>query len=378
MDTAADGSRGAPSTRPSAPPGEPAAVVRNPARGLALSVVLLLVLLFALSVLMERSTPSTDQAVVQGYVVPMAAEVSGRVIEVGVFDNSRVAGGQMLFRIDPQPYRLAIAEAEARLEQVGLALGASTASVDAAQAQVVAARAERDNVREQARRVMQLVERGVYAQARYDQARAGLDASAAALSKAVADLQRARKELGPAGNANPQLKEALAKLEKSRLDLARTSVRAPGDGVVTNLQLSVGQVVSPAQPALTFISAGSIWVSAAFKENSLEHMQAGDKAELVFDILPGRVFAARVESVGWGVAHSAMDGAAALPTIRNQSGWVREPQRFPVRLVFTEPLPKGLRHGSLAQVVVYTGDNPLLNVVGAGWTRLLSVLSYAH
>lgn len=349
----------------------------NPLRRIALVVVLVTATLFVLSILMERSTPSTSQAVVQGYVVQMASEVGGRVVEIAVLDNARVTAGQLLFRIDPQPYKIAVAEAEARLEQTGQALGANTASVDAAQAQAVSARAQRDNVREQARRVMQLVERGVYARARLDEATASLNSAEAAVAKAQADLQRARQELGPTGTDNPQFKQALAQLEKARLDLVRTDIKAPADGVITNLQLAVGQVVSPGQSALTFIDTGIVWVSAAFKENSLEHVQADDPAELVFDLLPGRVFKARVESVGWGVAQEG-SSTSALPSVRNQSGWVRDPQRFPVRLVMTEPYPRGLRYGSQANAVIYTGDNPLANLLGAITARLVALLTYVN
>lgn len=370
-----------PAEQPAPPePAQPSPAVqaqRNPLRRTAAGVALLIAVLFTLSVLMERSTPHSSQAVVQGYVVQMASEVSGRVTEIAVLDNARVKAGQVLFRIDPLPYKIAVAEAEARLEQSGQAMGASTASVDAAQAQLVSARAQRDNVREQSRRVMELIDRGVYARARYDEAKASLDSAEAAVVKAQADLQRARQELGSAGSDNPQIKQALAVLEKARLDLVRTEITAPADGVITNLQLAVGQVVSAGQPALTFIDAGTIWVSAAFKENSLEYVRADNRAEVVFDLLPGQVFKARVESIGWGVAQEG-NSASALPTIRNQSGWVRDPQRFPVRLVVDRPYPLGPRYGSQVDVVIYTGDNPLMNALGALKARLLAFLSYVN
>lgn len=349
----------------------------NPLRRIALGVVVTIALLFAVSIVMERRTPSTSQAVVQAYVVQMAAEVGGRVTEISVVDNARVKAGQVLFRIDSQPYDIAIAEAEARLEEAGQAVGANTASVDSAQAQLVSARAQRDNVREQARRVMQLVERGVYARARLDEAKASLESAEAAVNKAQADLQRAQQELGPKGNDNPQFKQALAALEKARLDLVRTEVIAPADGVITNLQLAVGQVVSIGQPALTFIDSGTVWVSAAFKENSLEHVQANDSAELVFDLLPGRVFKGRVESVGWGVAQEGSSNSA-LPSVRNQSGWVRDPQRFPVRLLVDEPHPTGPRYGSQVTVVIYSDDNPVTNALGALLARLGAWLNYVN
>lgn len=348
----------------------------NPLRRTALIVVGVALVLFALSVLMERRTPSTSQAVVQAYVVPMAAEVGGRVTEVGVLDNAPVEPGDVLFRVDPQPYAIAVAEAEARLEQIGQTIGASTAAVDVAQARLVEARANRDNVREQTQRAMELVERGVYPRAKYDEAKAALDSAEAAADAAEADLVRAREELGPAGEKNPQLKGALAALERTRLDLVRTTVSAPSGGVITNLQLAVGQVIGAGQPSLTFIDAGTVWIAAAFKENSLEHVGAGNSAEVVLDSLPGRVFAARVESVGWGVSQDRTDPATGLPAIRDPGGWVREPQRFPVRLVFETDRPAGMRYGSQANVVIYTGENPVMNVIGAFWIRLIAALTY--
>jgi multidrug resistance efflux pump len=341
----------------------------------ALAALAAFVLLFAVTIAMERSTPSSSQALVQAYVVEMAAEVAGRVSNVAVADNAPVRTGAPLFTIDPQPYRIAVEEAEARLLRIGQGVGASMSAVDAAQARVVDARANRDNIRQQAGRVMQLVQRGVYPQSRADEAKAGLDRSQAMVVAAEADLEKARQELGPTGNENPQIREALAALERARLDVTRTTVNAPADGVVTNLRLSPGHFVGAGQAALTFLDAGTIWITAAFKENSLEHIRDGNVAEVVFDTFPGRVFEARVESIGWGVSSSGT--ASGLPTIRNDSGWIREPQRFPVRLVFDGRPPMGVRYGSQANVVVYTGHNPVMNALGALWIRLVSVLTYA-
>ncbi|WP_160018092.1 HlyD family secretion protein [Pseudomonas sp. 8O] len=350
---------------------------RNPLRRTASMVLALIAVLFVASVFLERCSPLTSQAVVQAYVVSMAPEVGGRVTEVGVLDNARVKAGHLLFRIDPLPYRLAVMDAEAQLEAAGQAIGANTASVDAAQATLVSARAQRDNEREQARRVKTLVDRGMYPRARLDERMAALGSAEAEVNKAQADLQRAREQLGAEGNDNPQLKQALAALEQARLDLVRTEVVAPADGVVTNLQLAVGQVVSPGQPALTVITVGTVWVSAAFKENSLEHMDVDDPAEFVFDVLPGRVFKGRVESVSWGVAQEG-SSPYALPSVRNESGWVRDPQRFPVRLIVDKPYPSGPRYGSQVTVVVYADDNPIANALGALSIRLVAWLNYVN
>lgn len=357
-----------------------AAPPRNPLRRIALTVIVLALALFALSVFMERRTPSTSQAHVQAYVVGIAAEVTGRVVEVGITDNARVEAGQLLFRIDPQRYELAVSEAEAALASAGQSIGASTATVDAAQAKLVQIRADRDNLRDQYTRASELVKRGVYSTARFEAARSAYDQAEASVSAAEAELAKAEELLGPSGNDNPQLQAALAGLEKARLDLVRTIVRAPSSGVVTNLQLTIGKVVSVGQPAMTFIDASTIWINAAFKENSLERVAVGNRAEILFDAFPGRVFPATVESVGFGISQGNTDPSTGLPMIRTDSGWVRQAQRFPVRLIMDEvQRPQGgLRYGSQATVVIYTGDNPLTNAWGSLWIRIMSILSYVN
>lgn len=362
---------------PAADGGLPPEAAPNPLRKVALFVVAAVAVLFGLSIVMERLTPSSSQAVVQAYVVRMAPDVAGRVVEVNVIDNATVEAGQVLFRIDPRSFEIAVAEAQAQVERIGQTLGASTAAVEAAQARLVKASAEFENVQSQSQRTFELVQRGITARSKADEARAALDGSRAAVTGAQADLAKAREELGPAGAENPQLRGALAALERARLNLLHTTVTAPAPGVVTNLQLATGQFIGAGQAALTFIDASSIWISAHFKENSLEHMSASDRAEVVVDSLPGSIFPARVESIGWGVSQGGVDPNTGLPTIRNSSGWVRDPQRFPVRLIFDGPPPRGVRFGSQVNVVVYTGENPIVNAIGAFWIRLIAVLTYA-
>lgn len=357
-------------------PTEPAAPPANPLRKVALVVVLFAIVFFVLSAFMERRTPSTSQAQVQAYVVGIAPEVTGRIVEVNVTDNSAVEPDQILFRIDPARYQIAVSEAEAALARVGQSIGASTAKVDAVQARLVEAQANRDNAGEQFGRASELTKRGVYAKAKLDEAKLAFDQAQAAVIGAQADLLAAQEELGPAGADNPQLKEALAALQRAQLDLLHTTVRAPAAGVVTNLQLSIGKVVSAGQSAMTFIDVGTVWIAAAFKENSLERTAIGNRADVLFDALPGRLFPATVESVGLGISQNDTDPSTGLPKIRSDSGWVKEAQRFPVRLTLDEGRPKGVRYGSQVTVVIYTGDNPVTNAWGTLWIRIMSVLTY--
>ena len=351
---------------------------RDPVRRWTLIVLAVIIGLFLYSIVADRMTPYTSQSTVQAFIVRMAPEVAGRVLEVPVVDNQRVNAGETLFRIDPQPYEIALKQAEARLASVGQTIGASTAAVTSAQERLIEAEASRDNIREQANRVLQLVEKGVYAKAREDRAVKEIEVAEANVREAASEVERARQELGPQGSDNPQIREALAAVEQAKLDLIRTTVVAPSDGVITNLQLTGGEFVAVGQAALTFIDTSDAWINANFRENSLENVKPGDPVELVLDTLPGRIFAAKVQSVGWGVSQGSIDPDTGLPKINESMGLVRNPQRFTVKI---EPnrqdyAPGSVRYGSQANVIVYATDNAVVNTIGAFWIRLVAILTY--
>jgi multidrug resistance efflux pump len=365
-------SKGAPSA--DSPPVKPP---RYPVRRVTLTVLLIGAVYFGYSIVADRVTPYTSQATVQAYLVRVAPEVSGNIIELGVTDNAAVTAGAVLFRIDPEQYRLAVESAEAKLEAAGQSVGSSTAAVVAAQANLAKAIAERENAREQTARVFELVEKKIYAKARGDQAKATIDSAEAAVDQAEADLEKARQELGPQGADNPQIRDAMASLERAQLDLVRTTVVAPSDGAVTNLQLTLGQFLAAGQAAMTFIDTREIWINGAFRENSLENMKPGDPVEIVLDIRPGRVFSGSVESIGFGVSSSDTDPQTGLQQIHNPSGWIRDPQPMPVRIEMDpESRPRGIRFGSQANVIVYTGDNIVMNALGWLWIRIVAWLTH--
>lgn len=352
---------------------------RNPVQRWVLVVLGTCLVLLIYHLFADRLTPYTSQAFVQAYVVRIAPEVAGPVIEVNVEDNRRVEEGTVLFRVDPRRFEVAVESAEAALAEVGQTIGASTAQVAAAEAKLTEARARLANVREQSGRVLALVSQGWYAAARGDQARTAIETAAAEVEGAEAGLEEARQRLGPEGENNPEIRTALAALEKARLDLLDTTVIAPSEGLITNLQISTGQYATVGQPVMTFIDIRSVWITAAMRENNLGNLKPGDPAEVILDVRPGEVFKAKVESLGWGVARSEISEVGDLPTIRSQQGWLREAQRFPLRLQFTgEKLPKGIRVGSQANIIVYTTDHTILNVLGRLWIRLVSVLTYAY
>jgi len=354
------------------------AAPRDPVRRWTLIILGAIVVLYLYSIIADRMTPYTSQATVQAFIVRMAPEVAGRVDEVLVTDNQAVKAGDVLFRIDPQHYDIALKQADAKLAGVGQTIGANTAAVAAAQERLVETQAKRAHVIEQSNRTLELVKKGVYSEARRDLVLKEIDVAEATVREAESELERARQELGPQGNDNPQFREALAAVEQAKLDLVRTTILAPSDGVVTNLQLAEGQYVTVGQAALTLIDTSDVWINANFRENSLENVKTGNPVELVLDTLPGRIYDAKVESVGWGVSQGSIDPETGLPKINESMGLVRTPQRFAVKIdPNREDYPPGtVRYGSQANVMVYARENPVVNAIGRLWMRIVAVLTY--
>jgi multidrug resistance efflux pump len=335
-------------------------------------------ILFVYGLLADRSTPMTSQASVQAYLVQVAPEVSGRVVEVTGGENVLLQAGTALFRIDPEPYEIAVVRAEAALESAGQSIGSSTAAVASAEAMLAEAIAKRNNTREQTARQLELVKKGIYAEARRDQVEAALKSAEATVAQMEAELEKARQTLGPKGEANPQIRDAMAALRQAQLDLTRTTVYAPSEGGIPNLELAVGQHLSAGKAAMSYLDLREIWVEAAFRENSLEHIVIGTPVEIVLDIRPGRVYSGRVKSIGYGVASGSTDAATGLPSLREPSGWVRPPQPMPVRIEFDEPRPKELRFGSQATVMAFTGNNFLMNGIGTLRMWISALLTYVQ
>ena len=368
----------APATEPPAP-GKPASPPASPMRKLTLIVLGIAIVLFVYGLFADRWTPYTDQSAVQSSVIMIAPDVSGRVTHIAVRDNQMVRTGDVLFTIDNERYEIAVDAAQAQLANAGQSVGASTASVVAAEARLAASQATLVNARVQSERVFELVRRGVSSPSRGDDSRASVRNAIADVARSQAELEQARQNLGPSGAANPQIRQAQAALSSARRDLNDTVVRAPSNGRVTNLQLAPGRFAGAGQSVLTFVENDAVWIEAEFRENSLEHIKVGDPVALVLDVRPGRVYPGKVDSVGWGIDNRDTDAQTGLPTVSNDSGWVRDPQRFVVRIrLDPEKRPSDVRVGSQASVVVYTGTNGLTDVIGRIWIRLVSWLSYLN
>ena len=343
--------------------------------------VAVLLVLFVYNLFADRITPYTSQASIGTFLVQIAPQVSGQVVAVDVRDNQLVKKGQSLFRIDPVPLEIARRAAEANLAVSIQNADSSEADVRVADAQLSGQRVDLAATEQLGKIVVDLAAKRALAETQAIRARADIDKTRAGLIRAEAEAHRARVRLGQTGYDNAQVRQALAALDQAKLDLRNSIVVAPADGAVTNLRLAPGQFTSAGQPVLSFLAGGPRWVSAAMRENQLGNIAPGNRVFVVFDDYPGRVFKAHVESVGWGIAQGGEAPTGQLPDVSAPSGWLREPQRFPVRIVLDPPddaskaLPPG-RSGALANVVVLTREHSLMNPLARLWIGMVAVLSY--
>jgi multidrug resistance efflux pump len=352
----------------------------DPARRITIVVSVIVVALFAWHLASDRATPYTQLGKVEGYVVPIASQVSGYVSRVDVVLNEIVESGDTLLEINPLPFQLAVNSARAQLELAGQQVRAGVSAVEAAAGQVGVARARLDRNQRYFDRVEAINEAnpGALSQADRDRATTQLDQAKAGLMSAEAELQRARETLGIAGEENPAIQAAVAALEQAEFNLENTVILSPGRGIVGDLQLAEGHFASAGQPLATFISAQDVWVRADMRENNLGRIEVGDRAEVALDVAPGQVFAGRVASVSAGVATNEA-ARGALPTAETAQGWLQDPQRFPVIVRFEGEEARGfLRVGGQADVVVYAGSNPILNAAAALRIRISTLLSYVR
>jgi RND family efflux transporter MFP subunit len=270
---------------------------------------------YTLSVMFEEYLfqPWTRDGHGRAQVVRITPRVSGPIVELPINDNQLVRKGDLLFKIDPRTYALALEQAEAKLKQ---AQASALVSLD------------------QATRARDLHSRD---------------------KGAISEQALVRKENNLLVS-NADVDVAQANLHAARLDLEFTEVRAPVDGYVTNLKLRYGTQTVANQPALALIDSNSFWMYGFFKETQIRNVRPGNRAKVKLMTYPGQPLDGVVESIGWGI--SQQDGqsdADLLPTVNPSFDWIRLAQRIPVRIQLTRiPDDVELRVGTTASVFITT------------------------
>ena len=235
----------------------------------------------------DRLTPNTSQARVQAFVVPVAAEVAGKVLAVHVKNNDEVQRGQPLFDIDPSQYQIALQRSRSDYESVRSSVSASAAAVESARAMLQAAqanyvKADKDATRQES---LYAEDPGAISVRRLEIAQASRVEARSREKAAEADLRKAQEAAGDVGDNNAQLRSSRSAIEKAELDLARTKVVAPARGLVTDLRTHVGQFAQAGAPAMTLIAIHDLWINADMTENNLGNIaprqRSGNRARRV-------------------------------------------------------------------------------------------------
>jgi multidrug resistance efflux pump len=347
-------------------------------------VTALALLIFVWYLFANRITPYTANARVKAIIVDVVPQVSGYVSSVPVTNAQVVEAGTLLARIDPQPFELEVEKARSDLQMATQEVGASSAQVEAAEASLSQARALLENTQKQSRRTFELERLGHATKSAGDQMRAQLVSAEGRVAGAEAELERAKQQLGAKGKDNAKIQAAIAALGLAQLNLKWTELHAPARGVVVDLTIGEGTYARAGQPLMTFLSFDDVWIEAYLTENNLGRVAIGNPVEAALDGYPGRIFEGIVTSFTPAAAAPGTTTSGGLPKPPQVSGWMRDPQRFPVRIRMlgyeggseTSDIRRELN--GQADVIVYTGNNQFLNALGAGWIRLMSWISYAY
>ncbi|RYD96130.1 MAG: HlyD family secretion protein [Sphingomonadales bacterium] len=297
---------------------------------------------------------STDNAYVSQDKVSVSSDVGGRIVNVAVRENQVVKKGDLLFEIDPEPYRIAVASAQAAIAAAQVNVETLQTSYAGTGADIQAARDTLRAAQQDYDRQAELMKSGFTTRARLEQAEHSVEQARATVSRAASDAAEARSKLstGSAGE-NPQLAAARVQLAKAQLDLSRTKVYAPADGIVSQTKsLQVGQQMVTGLPAVTIVSNKPAWIDANFKETELDRMRVGQCAIVKFDAYPHMKLKGHVESLGAGTGTVF----SVLPAQNANGNWVKVTQRVPVRIAIDDKAPREMIAGLSADVkVVFEG-----------------------
>ena len=293
-------------------------------------------------------TVSTDNAAVKQDIVSVSAQVNGPVTAVSVRNGDRVKRGQILFQIDPAPFRVALEQAEAQLAAARLQTSQLQTQAAGTGADITGAGANLQIKRNALSRQAALLKRGFTTRADYEDALNEVRTAETSLADARARAANAHAAIAP--GEQPSVAQAQAMVDKARLDLSRSEVRAPMDGTIANSdRLQVGQMAVQGVGMLSLVHDQTAWVEANFKEKDVGKMIPGQKARIEIDAYPGTDFKAHVQSVGAGTGSEF----AIIPAQNANGNWVKVTQRVPVRIAFDGHPAKPLIAGLSTTVTVY-------------------------
>src|SRR6478672_10680985 len=291
---------------------------------------------------------STDDAQVKQDIVSVSPQVNGQVVEVFVRNGARVHRGDLLFRVDPKAYRVALEQAQAQLAAAHLQTTQLRTQAVGTSGDITGSQANLQIKKNALARQSALLKQGFTTRSDYEDALNEVRTAEQDLADARARAANAHAAIAP--GEQPSIAQAQAAIDKAQLDLTRTDIRAPMDGVIENADnLQVGQMAVIGLGMLSLVHSQTAWVEANFKEKDVGRMVPGQRASIEVDAYPGQKFDAHVQSVGAGTGSEF----SLLPAQNANGNWVKVTQRVPVRIAFNGTPSKPMIAGLSVNATVY-------------------------
>jgi len=330
---------------------------------IALAIVVVAVAVAIYAYVRTSRYPSTDDATIDAEVVHVATPVGGRIVKLVVTENQHVKKGDLLFEIDPVPYRLTVAQAQADVELARASLGTRRRSLisEHATANVASDQSSRaahnyELASRTVQRLAPLAAQGYVPAQQLDQAQVAQRDAAISLQQANEQKRATAQTIGNDDDAIATLHAREAALARAQHALDDTVVRAPHDGWVTGLSVLSGETVAPNQSIFTLIHSGEWFAVANFRETTLSAISVGDCATVYSMIDRSQSIQGKVDSIGAGIADTdRVNLPRALPIVQPSVNWVRVAQRFPVRVRLEAPADGLVRVGASAIVEIKHG-----------------------
>ena len=330
---------------------------------IALAIILIGVAVAVYAYVHTSRYPSTDDATIDADVVHVATPVGGRIVKLVVSENQLVRKGDLLFEIDPVPYRLSVAQAQADVELAQASLDTRRRSLigERSKASIAAdqsSRAEHNYAlaSRTVSRLAPLAAQGYVPAQQLDQAQVAQRDAAISLQQANEQKRASAQTIGDEADAIAMLHAREAALARAKHALDDTVVRAPHDGWVTGLSVLAGETVAPNQSIFTLIHSGEWFAVANFRETTLSAIQVGDCATVFSMIDRSQPIQGKVDGIGAGIADTdRVNLPRTLPIVQPSVNWVRVAQRFPVRIRLEEPADRLVRVGASAIVEIKHG-----------------------
>jgi multidrug resistance efflux pump len=322
-------------------------------RLIATAILLGTVIAIATALIVSHRRPLTDDASVRANIIGIAPHVSGPMTELPIVDNQFVRKGELLFVVDPRPYRAQLELAEAQLKLVDRELEAQRNQIAGARQTLVQRRAEYSYADNYVRRLEPLLPREFVTPDKVEEARTKRRTAAAAVRSSREDLDRNINLLADYGDLNARRQAAEARVYAARLNVEYCRVTAPFDGYITNLNISEGEYAVEGRQIFAFVDARNWYVIGNFRETFLRNVRPGMAAEIYVLDQPGRKLRGEVQGIGWAVQQRDGPGSGLLPPVEPTLNWVRLAQRFQVRVRIVDPPPDlPLRIGQTAAVTI--------------------------